>query len=59
MSTGSNQQPEAAGDDAELLRSVKALLQGLRFGSIEVTVHEGRIVQIERREKIRLPGQKK
>lgn len=29
-------------------------LDGLRYGTIELTVHDGRIVQIERREKIRL-----
>jgi hypothetical protein len=29
-------------------------LQGLRYGSMEITVHDGRIVQIERREKMRL-----
>ena len=29
-------------------------LQGLRFGSVEITVHDGDIVQIERREKLRL-----
>ncbi|MDF9392247.1 MULTISPECIES: YezD family protein [Methylococcus] len=28
-------------------------LTGLRFGSVEITVHEGRVVQIERREKFR------
>ncbi len=26
----------------------------LRFGSVEITVHDGRIVQIERKEKLRL-----
>ncbi len=26
----------------------------LRFGSVELTVHDGRIVQIERKEKLRL-----
>jgi hypothetical protein len=31
-----------------------AALKNLRFGSVEITVHEGRIVQIERREKLRL-----
>lgn len=35
---------------AELVRQ----LDGLRYGTIELTVHDGRIVQIERREKIRL-----
>lgn len=29
-------------------------LRGLRFGSVEITVHEGRVVQIERKEKKRL-----
>ncbi|MGD9983151.1 MAG: YezD family protein [Porticoccaceae bacterium] len=35
---------------AELARQ----LDGLRYGTIELSVHDGRIVQIERREKIRL-----
>jgi hypothetical protein len=29
-------------------------LQGLRFGAVEIIVHDGRIVQIERKEKVRL-----
>jgi hypothetical protein len=41
-------------DRASALRRIEALLEGLRFGSIEIVVHEGRIVQIERREKLRL-----
>ncbi len=28
-------------------------LLGLRFGSVEITVHEGKIVQIERKERKR------
>src|SRR5262245_52992967 len=35
-------------------RRVVEALRGLRFGSVEITVHEGRIVQLERREKFRL-----
>ena len=35
-------------------RRVLAALRGLRFGSVEVVIHDGRIVQIERREKVRL-----
>jgi hypothetical protein len=41
-------------DRASALRRIETLLEGLRFGSIEIVVHEGRIVQIERREKLRL-----
>ena len=33
----------------EILRAI----EGLRFGSVEITVHEGRITQIEKREKVR------
>lgn len=40
-------------DDA--LPELQRALTGLRFGSVEIVVHEGRVVQIERREKIR-PG---
>lgn len=29
-------------------------LQGLRYGAVEIIIHDGRIVQIERREKLRL-----
>lgn len=41
--------------DSELAaKKILAALRGLRFGSVEITVHEGRIVQIERREKLRV-----
>lgn len=34
--------------------TVLRALRGLRFGSVEIVVHDGRIVQIERRERVRL-----
>jgi hypothetical protein len=43
------------GDESHpVAQSIMAALAGLKFGSVEITVHEGRIVQIERREKQRL-----
>ena len=42
-------------DDDNRLLDVHRALQGLSFGSVEVTVHNGKIVQIERKEKFRLP----
>lgn len=36
------------------VRELQAALAGLEFGSVVITVHHGRIVQIERREKVRL-----
>ena len=37
----------------EVLGTLARLVRELRFGSIEIVVHEGRITQIERREKVR------
>ena len=34
--------------------TVLRALSGLRFGSVEIVVHDGRVVQIERRERVRL-----
>jgi hypothetical protein len=41
-------------DDAALLREIQHALHGLRFGSVEITLHNGQVVQIERKEKFRL-----
>lgn len=37
----------------EVVQEILQAIEQLRFGSIEITVHEGRVTQIERREKIR------
>jgi hypothetical protein len=36
-----------------LVQRIITSLEGLRFGSLEIIVHEGRVVQIERKEKLR------
>lgn len=41
-------------DEAGILREVQSALLGLRFGAVEITVHNGQVVQIERKEKFRL-----
>jgi hypothetical protein len=39
----------------EILRSIK----NVRFGSVEITIHDSRVVQIERKEKLRfMPAQR-
>lgn len=38
----------------DIIRQILTALEGLRFGSIEIVVHDGRIVQLERREKVRM-----
>ncbi len=40
--------------DPALVRRIAEILDGLRFGSVEVIVHDSQVVQIERREKVRL-----
>ncbi|MBE0436994.1 MAG: YezD family protein [Methylomicrobium sp.] len=39
--------------DQKIAGYILTILETLRFGSIEIVVHDGRIVQIERREKFR------
>jgi hypothetical protein len=48
--------PESRPAESEtdpVVEKILAALTGLKFGSVEITVHEGRVVQIERREKHR------
>lgn len=40
-------------EEQRLIEQIVTSLDGLRFGSVEIVVHEGRIVQFERREKVR------
>jgi len=37
-----------------LVGAIARALQGLRFGSVEITVHDGRVTLIERRERVRM-----
>ena len=37
-----------------LEQTILQALKDLRFGSVEITVHDSKIVQIERREKVRV-----
>jgi hypothetical protein len=42
-------------DDLEpaWIQTLRRAVRGLRYGSVEVLVHEGRVVQVETREKVR------
>lgn len=39
--------------DAEVIRRILRALENLDFGSVEIVVHEGKIVQIDRRQRSR------
>lgn len=40
--------------DSRVLAEVAKALAGLRYGSVEITVHDGKVTQIEAKKKIRL-----
>ena len=47
-------QANAAQNIDDVVVQILKAIQALRFGSIEITVHEGRVTQIEKREKLRI-----
>jgi hypothetical protein len=49
---------QAVLEEPQWLQVLRAQLDGLRFGTIQITVHEGRIVQIDRTQRTRLDGAK-
>ena len=38
---------------SSLLRELAEALRSIRYGAIELVIHDGRVVQLERREKVR------
>ena len=51
-----SERPERADPHATALALIRQALEKLRFGAVHLTVHEGRLVQIEVTEKTRLPA---
>jgi hypothetical protein len=49
---GGAPQPDAA-ELERVMREIVRLLRSLRYGSVEIVVHDSRVVQIERKEKLR------
>lgn len=46
-------------DQSQLIAlQIVSILQGIRFGSIEIVIHDGRIVQIDKHEKFRANSKK-
>jgi hypothetical protein len=46
--------PEEGVDTEELSRAVAEAARGLRYGSVEIVVHDGRVAQIIRTDKRRM-----
>jgi hypothetical protein len=45
--------------DQQVIDKIADLLKGLEFGTVQITVHDSQITQIDRLEKYRFPLQKK
>ena len=41
--------------DQQVMEKIASLLEGLEFGTVQITVHDSQITQIDRLEKHRLP----
>ena len=37
----------------KIVDQIASILQEIRFGSVEIFIHDGKVVQIERKEKLR------
>jgi hypothetical protein len=54
MSTPQQKTIEVAREDAKWLDLVAQQVRSLRFGVVEIIVHDSRVIQIEKTEKLRL-----
>jgi hypothetical protein len=48
--------PSAEPGRATLEQLIMEAVRAIRFGSVEITIHDSQVVQIERTEKLRLNG---
>lgn len=53
MTTTSSDRPAPEGPKADWFEVVRKNVAGLRFGSVVITVHDGRVTQVESIEKTR------
>jgi len=53
ITTDNSSRPEAAATQEAWIESVRRHVDSLRFGVVQIVVHDGRVVQIERTERIR------
>lgn len=49
----STQDPFGPSTDPAIAEAILLALKGIRFGSVEIIIHDSKVVQIERKEKTR------
>jgi hypothetical protein len=58
MATKLNSNALSYDESKQIALQIADILQDIRFGSVEVVVHDGRVVQIDKRERFRVNEQK-
>lgn len=53
MVTGTDSNHLKKQSNAEIARQIIQMLESIRYGSIEIVIHNSKVVQIERKEKMR------
>lgn len=53
MAIGTDSNPHQKQRNADIARQIMSMLESIRFGSVEIVIHDSKIVQIERKEKLR------
>jgi len=53
MAPSTNQEFSTDQGRQQLAHEILESLKGIRFGTVEITVHDGRVVQIDRKERFR------
>jgi hypothetical protein len=56
MSLIEEKPPAAPGSDLKWLEQVFRDVRSLRYGTVEIVVHDSRVVQIDKTERVRLGG---
>ncbi len=51
---GLDQEVAIPSSDRAVEQAILRALKGIRFGSVEIIVHDSKVVQIERKEKMRM-----
>ena len=59
VSSTAGLRPESIQGLTEVERQILTSLQQIRFGSLEIVIHDSRVVQIERSEKLRFDAKGK
>lgn len=50
---GTDSDANRSSDDARIQQEILRAVRDVKFGSVEFVIHDSRVVQVERREKIR------